>query len=991
MSVTYINAGSVKNKVTGICDFIINNNVDIMAITETWLYADDNENAIYINEMTPDGYEMKHVARQDESGHAAGGVGLIFRKSVKVVVKDSGNMCRSKTDQFEYMACDVFQNSDARSKIILILVYRPPPSKKNGLKIKSFWKDWNKFIRQFARDHTEIVILGDLNFHLDDLENCNTRKFNSILTEFDLVQHISQPTHTAGHTLDVLITKPDNKIVKQSIAVHDPGISNQAGVVSLCHHFAISFELSFSKPLPSCKQIQYRNIRDINHDAFISDVSKLQLPSQLLQCSCVNQMVAVFNDSLEPLIDKHAPIITRTVVERPNTAWYSSTLLGEKQTRRKLERRWIKSGLEIHRICYRKHCATYNKLLHRNRIQHLQNKIVSCQNNSSKLYKVCKSILCLPKPQVAIEGCNSDKASADALASFFKSKVNTIAKELETDEESSQNNNSTFLTLLQERNLNPALCFAHFTAISNDDTLKLISKSNSKTCSLDVVPTSVIKSFSQYLSPAITIIINKSLESGTVPNSFKKAIVIPCLKQTSLDSSDMASYRPVSNLNYISKLLEKVVYNQLEAHVSVHNLLPSSQSAYRKHFSTETSLLKLSNDILHNLDKKRCTLLVTLDISAAFDTVEHQRLLQRYSEYFGLSETVLQWMESYLSGRFQTVQIGSQLSEVHAVNCGFPQGATLAGLKYNMFTTPLHDLSDLHEVDHEAYADDSNLYVSFDIKNSDETDHAVSKLQGCLSDIECWLLKNRLKLNRKKSKAILFHPPKLSSSLINRVSIKLQGHQLVLQKQITSLGVVLDCNMKMDKQINNVTKSSYFHLRRITKVRNQLNQNIAQTLVNTFVSSRMDYCNGLLCFLPNNSIKKLQRIQNASAKAIMLASRRQHVTPLLKKLHWLPISYRTEFKILLLTYRIMNNLAPRSLSSVICLYKPERSLRSANENFLVRPHIPNNKYGHRAMNNASPFLWNSLPSAIRKARSVKEFKTMLKTHFFIEYYGSHGS
>ena len=533
------------------------------------------------------------------------------------------------------------------------------------------------------------------------------------------------------------------------------------------------------------------------------------------------------------------------------------------------------------------------------------------------------------------------------------------------------------------------VCFSRFKLASVEDIKKLISKSNNKTCDLDVTPTAIIKSFSDQLAPAITIIINKSLETGTVPSSYKKGIVIPSLKKPSLDSSLKQSFRPVTNLINMSKLLEKVVSKQLVEHLNENKLLPSSQSAYRKKFSTETSLLNLTNKVLYNLDKGRCTLLVKLDISAAFDTVDHQRLLHRYSQYFGLSETVLLWMKSYLSGRSQIIQVGSAKSKEQPVCTGFPQGVTLAGIKYNMFSTPVHDIADKHEVDHEGYADDSNLFVSFDICDVVETSSAVEKLEACLSDLCSWMLINRLKLNSSKTEVILFYPPRLENIVATSgLRISMSGHDLDIKKQIETLGVILDCNMKMEKQVNNVSKVSFFHLRKITRVRNRLNQNISRTLVTTLVTSRMDYCNSLLCSLPKKSIKKLQKAQNAAAKAITLATRRQHVTPILRKLHWLPISYRADYKVLLLTYRMLNSMAPESLASLITKYEPRRNLRSASENFLKRPCIPKNKYGHRAMSNVAPFLWNSLPSAVRQATSVGAFKTMLKTHFFTEHFGS---
>ena len=284
-----------------------------------------------------------------------------------------------------------------------------------------------------------------------------------------------------------------------------------------------------------------------------------------------------------------------------------------------------------------------------------------------------------------------------------------------------------------------------------------------------------------------------------------------------------------------------------------------------------------------------------------------------------------------------------------------------------------------------------NLFISFDIRDLVETSDAVTTLENCLKDVSSWMLLNRLKLNSSKTEAILFYPPRLQNLVSTRsLSIKMDGHSLVLKKQIESLGIVLDCNMKMEKQVNYVSKVSYFHLRNISRVRNRLNRNITRTVVNTIVTSRMDYCNSLLSSLPKKSIKKLQKAQNAAAKAITLASKRQHVTPILRELHWLPISYRADFKILLLTYRILNNMAPASLKSLIVKYQPERNLRSASENFLSRPSIPKNKYGHRALMNVAPFFMerSSFSSSQSKIHRNFQINSMLKTHFFIEHFGS---
>ena len=471
-----------------------------------------------------------------------------------------------------------------------------------------------------------------------------------------------------------------------------------------------------------------------------------------------------------------------------------------------------------------------------------------------------------------------------------------------------------------------------------------------------------------------------------MPYFYKQGVVKPGLKKLSLPSNVFLNFRPVTNLPYFSKLLERCVFSQLEDHLISNMLIPSSQSAYRKLHSTETSLLKVSNDILEALNAGKCTLLVTLDLSAAFDTVNHQMLLSRYKTRFGMNGTVLKWMTAYLQDRTQSVQIGDSQSDLVIVKTGFPQGSVLGGPKYNMHATPLDELISLHDINNQAYADDSNLYISFDMRDETSTSVAFSQMEHCLADVEFWMVKNELKLNCTKTVAVLFKPP--NQSFIHQPTTLKVGSAIVgISTHFESLGVVFDQHMKMDKQVNYVTKSAYFQMRKISRVRRQLDRGITETLVNSLVTSRLDYCNSLLSALPKKTIKKLQYAQNAAAKTIMLAKKRDHVTPLLKELHWLPISRRCDFKVLVTAFRILNNSAPPNISNLVTEYVQSRRLRSANQRSLTRHGIPRNNYGKRAFINNAVSLWNDLPPEIRKLNSLSEFKATLKTHYFRLRYG----
>ena len=233
-----------------------------------------------------------------------------------------------------------------------------------------------------------------------------------------------------------------------------------------------------------------------------------------------------------------------------------------------------------------------------------------------------------------------------------------------------------------------------------------------KTCELDPLPASLYSDCLPALLPFITDIINTSLKSGTVPDSFKSAIVRPLLKKHNLDPNELKNYRPISNLCFLSKLLEKVVLNQLNMHLSTNNLLNPFQSAYRQSHSTETALLHILNDLLLSTDSGKVSLLTLLDLSAAFDTIDHTILLTRLQHTFGISDTALSWFSSYLSDRKQTVLINDIYSQSAHLTCGVPQGSVLGPVLFTLYASPLSTIIESHSLKHHFYADDTQLQDS---------------------------------------------------------------------------------------------------------------------------------------------------------------------------------------------------------------------------------------------------------------------------------------
>ena len=258
---------------------------------------------------------------------------------------------------------------------------------------------------------------------------------------------------------------------------------------------------------------------------------------------------------------------------------------------------------------------------------------------------------------------------------------------------------------------------------------KIIMSGNSKSCSLDPIPTQLLKSSLETLLPTLTNIVNASLSSATVPRSLKSATVTPLLKKASLDNEDFKNYRPVSNLPYLSKLIEKVAVKRLNTHMTQYNLHEYFQSAYRMYHSTETALLRVHSDILQEVDKKKCVYLVLLDQSAAFDTVDHTILLRRLEDTVGITGTTLEWCQSYFADRSQSVHVLGVPSVPRPLTCGMPQGSVVGPYGFPSYTSPVSKICRKYGISCHFYADDSQLYLAF---HPDEEEEARSKLEKCI-------------------------------------------------------------------------------------------------------------------------------------------------------------------------------------------------------------------------------------------------------------------
>ena len=481
-----------------------------------------------------------------------------------------------------------------------------------------------------------------------------------------------------------------------------------------------------------------------------------------------------------------------------------------------------------------------------------------------------------------------------------------------------------------------------------------------------------------YKISIITNIINLSLTTGIVPDHFKQAVVTPLLKKPGLDSECFKNYRPISNLPFLSKLLERVVLSQLQDHLSANGLLDMYQSVYKKDHSTETALLHVTNTLLMNADMKYVSVLSLLDLSAAFDTIDHEILLKRLHVSFGISGTVLKWFSSYLSNRYQCVAIQQVLSKPLPLKYGVPQGSVLGPVLFTLYSQPLSDVISEHNCDHHKYADDTQLEKC---APSHDLLLVLKELELCISSIKQWMLFNKLKLNDEKTEVLCSGSQRVLSS-VSEKSLKVGGNEIMFSDCVKNLGVYLDSSLTMHQHISYMCKNAYFQLRKISSIRPLLTQSSTVQLISSLVLSRLDYCNALLAGLPADEITRLQRIQNNAARLVFQKSKRNHVTPLLLELHWLPVKYRIQYKIATFAFRRFENTLPPYLSSLLNIYQPSRSLRSSSEKLLSVPKVRSKTFGQRSFQYQAPLIWNSLPTEIRDCKSLPSFKNHLKTYLF---------
>ncbi|KAK3572784.1 hypothetical protein QTP86_007389 [Hemibagrus guttatus] len=725
----------------------------------------------------------------------------------------------------------------------------------------------------FPSDSTPLMVLGDFNLPSDKLHSSGLL---ALLNSFSLSFNSCPPTHKEGNVLDLVFTHPS------------PATDMTATPLHISDHHLVSFTITL--PILPKRNSQHLSLTRRNlHSISPSSVASCTLSSlpdhDSFSSLPLDSATDTLLSSLSTTMDLLCPLSTICRKNFPTAPWLLDVLRNNRRELRSAARKWKKSKLNTDLTSYRTLLSKFSLDLTSAKTSFYKEK-PSAQESPRKLHNIFSSLLNPLAPP------SPSSLTAKDFATFYTEKIERICQTFTSPPTSS--------TSHSQHSTTPSL--TQLSTVAAEEVLQIIWSCNPTTCPLGPIPSAMLQTISPDLLPFITTVINGSLTSGHVPTVFKKARVIPILKKPALDPSDISNYRP-------------------------NNLHDPNQSG----FKAAHALLAVTEKLHAARSAKLSSVLILLDLSVAFDTVNHKTLLSTLRS-LGICGTAWEWFASYLDGRSYQVTWKGLTSAPRRLSTGVPQGSVLGPLLFSLYTHSLGKVISSHGFSYHCFADDTQLIFFF--PPSDTT--ASARISACLVDISSWMTAHQLKLNPSKTELLVITG---DPSPDKDLAISLNNSMISPSATARNLGVTMDNQLSFSSHVTNVTRSCWFLLYNIRRIRPFLSTQATQVLVQSLVISRLDYCNSLLAGLPLNAIRPLQMIQNAAARLVFNLPKFSNTTPMLSSLHWLPVTARIRFKTLMLAYKAKNGPALSYLKALVTPRTAPRSLRSTSTARLVPPSL----------------------------------------------------
>lgn len=600
---------------------------------------------------------------------------------------------------------------------------------------------------------------------------------------------------------------------------------------------------------------------------------------------------------------------------------------------------------------------------------------------------VAKEKKCYLEHRINIVGKNNIFKELNALGVTFKTRNTTIPDSLSSPDEmnnfflSASKLNFTPSSDLINTYRNSKFCnvtdLMEFVFVRESDICKVIDSLKSNVSGYDGISLSLIKYSAPVILPIITHIINFCIGHNLFPDTWKISVIQPLPKiKNPIEYKDI---RPISILPTLSKILEKVMAMQIRSHLDKYNIIPPTQSGFRKGYSCGTALLGVIDDIITDLDNDKFSLLILLDFSKAFDTLNHELLLS-ILQYIGLSHSAVNTLRSYLVNRVQIVKINDEYSNPGDITCGVPQGSILGPLLFTIYTSVF--VNCIRYCHYHLYADDTQLYYSFTKNNVHQ---ANQKINADLNNFTDVATKHSLTINPNKSKMILFGKTSnvnLRTEVINKLDIRIKGNKLEYTESAKNLGLIIDYKLRFREHIKRQIQKAYMNLKVIYSCRHYINFKTKILLCELLVLSNFSYLDTVYgpC-VDTNDARRVQVVQNSCLRLIYGIRRRKRISHKLKCIPWLNMEKRRYLHSACLFHKIIKLKSPPYLYNKIKFRTDIHNINIRRKDELSVP-VHKHSFFERSFSYNVCKVYNSIPPEY-KTLPIDKLKKFMRRYLLL--------